>query len=132
MSTNYLLDTSVLIPSLKEHQEIRHRMTQATSLYVSTIALGELYYGAEHSGDPDYIKMSLTQVEAIEQSMIIVVVDGTTARIYGQMKHLQQAKGFTTPDNDLWIAAVAIQHNLTLAARDRHFTRIDKLLLELW
>ena len=36
------------------------------------------------------------------------------------------------PSNDLWIVATAIQHGLTLVARDQHFTWIDKLSLEQW
>ena len=36
------------------------------------------------------------------------------------------------PDNDLWIAATAIQYGLTLAARDNHFTWIAELTLEEW
>ena len=36
------------------------------------------------------------------------------------------------PDNDLWIAATAIQYGLTLAARDHHFTWIAGLMLEQW
>jgi len=30
------------------------------------------------------------------------------------------------PDNDLWIAATAIQYGVTLAARDAHFTWITE------
>jgi tRNA(fMet)-specific endonuclease VapC len=36
------------------------------------------------------------------------------------------------PDNDLWIAATAIQYSITLAARDSHFYWIDELRVEQW
>jgi tRNA(fMet)-specific endonuclease VapC len=36
------------------------------------------------------------------------------------------------PDNDLWIAATAIQYDITLAARDGHFDWIDGLKVEQW
>jgi tRNA(fMet)-specific endonuclease VapC len=36
------------------------------------------------------------------------------------------------PDNDLWIAATAIQYNITLAAHDAHFDWITGLLVEQW
>ncbi len=36
------------------------------------------------------------------------------------------------PDNDLWIAATAMQYGLTLVARDQHFTWIAGLTLEQW
>ncbi|SPE41950.1 Ribonuclease VapC (fragment) [Candidatus Sulfopaludibacter sp. SbA3] len=31
------------------------------------------------------------------------------------------------PDNDLWIGALALQHNLALVTRGRHFRRIPQL-----
>ncbi|MDQ1316453.1 MAG: Type toxin-antitoxin system VapC family toxin, partial [Candidatus Poribacteria bacterium] len=36
-------------------------------------------------------------------------------------------------DNDIWISAIAKQHDLVLAARDQHFVNIDSLIeLEIW
>ena len=32
----------------------------------------------------------------------------------------------------MWIAAIALQYDLTLAARDSHFDNIDGLKLEKW
>lgn len=36
------------------------------------------------------------------------------------------------PDNDIWIAATAIQYDITLAARADHFNWIDGLKVEQW
>jgi len=36
------------------------------------------------------------------------------------------------PDNDMWIAAIARQHNLTLITCDKHFDAVDELTLESW
>jgi predicted nucleic acid-binding protein len=36
--------------------------------------------------------------------------------------------GSPVPDNDLWIAALALQHDLLLVTRDQHFQRIPQLL----
>jgi len=33
------------------------------------------------------------------------------------------------PDNDLWIAALTLEHALTLITRDKHFRYIPQLLL---
>jgi tRNA(fMet)-specific endonuclease VapC len=35
--------------------------------------------------------------------------------------------GTPVPDNDLWIAAVAIEHDLALVTRDRHFDKLPQL-----
>jgi len=129
MSTSYLLDSSVLILSLKFNTEILQRLAGAASLYVPSVALGELYYRAEHSSS---IEKGLTEVEKLVQTLAVLSVDNVTSRIYGHIKHEQRMKGQMLPDNDLWIAATAIQYRLTLAARDNHFTWVAELVLEQW
>jgi tRNA(fMet)-specific endonuclease VapC len=46
------------------------------------------------------------------------------ARLFVQLKRA----GTPIPDNDLWIAALALEHDLTLITRDRHFQHIPQLL----
>lgn len=46
------------------------------------------------------------------------------ARLFVQLKRV----GKPIPDNDLWIAALCLQHNLALISRDKHFDRIPQLL----
>jgi len=129
MSTSYLLDSSVLVLSLKQDKATHQRLGETAALYISTVALGELYYGAEHSV---HVKRSLAQVDKLAQTLTVLNSDSATARIYGHLKHEQRTKGLMLPDNDLWIAATAIQYGLTLAARDLHFTWIARLTLEQW
>jgi tRNA(fMet)-specific endonuclease VapC len=129
MSTSYLLDSSVLVLSLKQDKDAQRHLAEAAALYVSTVALGELYYGAEHSV---HVKRSLAEVDKLAQSVTVLNADSTTARIYGYLKHEQRFKGLMLSDNDLWLAATAIQYNLTLAARDHHFTWIAGLMLDQW
>ena len=45
--------------------------------------------------------------------------------------HLAKA-GTPIPDNDIWIAALAFEHHLPLAARDAHFDRISGLQVLKW
>jgi tRNA(fMet)-specific endonuclease VapC len=129
MSTSFLLDSSVLVLSLKQDKKIHQRLAGAAALYVSSVALGELYYGAEHS---IHIKKSLAEVDKLAQTLSVLNSDSATARVYGYLKHKQRTRGLMLPDNDLWIAATAIQYGLTLAARDQHFTWIAELTLEEW
>ncbi len=96
---------------------------------MSSVALGELYYGAEHS---IYVERSRADVDALTHTMTVLVADNATARKYGLLKHMQRARGLMLPDNDLWIAATALQYGLTLVARDHHFTWIAELTLEQW
>jgi predicted nucleic acid-binding protein len=47
------------------------------------------------------------------------------ARLFVQLKRA----GTPVPDNDLWIAALALEHDLVLITRDEHFQRIPQLLI---
>jgi tRNA(fMet)-specific endonuclease VapC len=128
MSTSYLLDTSVLILELRQDSEILRRLT-GIDTYVSVVSLGELYYGAEHS---IHVEKGIAEIDDLAQTISILNTDIDTAVVYGQLKHNQRMKGQMLPDNDLWIAATAIQYGLTLAARDNHFNWVAELGFEQW
>jgi tRNA(fMet)-specific endonuclease VapC len=42
------------------------------------------------------------------------------------------SKGRSLPENDIWIAALALQYNLTLVTRDAHFQEIKNLQTVAW
>lgn len=126
----YLLDSSVLIPSLRGDKAISTRIDSLPQVYVSSIVLGELYYGA--FGSPTRPDAALLDIQAVEQKATVLAADATTALIYGRIGQELKRKGFTMPDNDVWIAATAIQYYLTLAAHDLHFNWIAGLRVEQW
>jgi predicted nucleic acid-binding protein len=45
------------------------------------------------------------------------------AKLFAQLKRA----GTPVPDNDLWIAALVLERDLTLLTRDRHFEKIPQL-----
>lgn len=125
----YLLDSSVLIRSLRGDAAIRVRIGAAV-VYVPSIALGELYYGAYGSAARQ--AEDLRQVEELARTLSVLVPDAATSAICGRVKREQKAKGQMLPDNDIWIAAIAMHYGLALAARDAHFAWIDGLRYEQW
>ncbi len=127
--SSYLLDTNILIFLIRKDKNIARRMLQETQLYTSAIVLGELLYGAERSID---VEKGLSDVEKVQQTLTILIVDSTTASIYGRIKRQQLIKGQMLPENDLWIAATALQYDLTLVTRDHHFDWVTELTLEQW
>ena len=62
----------------------------------------------------------------------MLVCDQETAQIYGNVKSALHAKGKPLPENDVWIAAMALQYTLPLATRDDHFQAIAGLHIERW
>jgi tRNA(fMet)-specific endonuclease VapC len=92
--------------------------------------LGELYFGAAKSDRPSQNAARIDDFTG--SSGIVIGIDGETARLYGSIKAELKRQGKPVPENDIWIAASARQHGLTLVTRDRHFQHIRDLLIEVW
>ncbi len=91
--------------------------------------IGELYYGAYNS---NRMQDNIERISAFQSDANIISCDASTAIFYGQIKKELKSKGNPIPENDIWIAAVAIQHDLKLVSRDKHFKVIDSLKLTQW
>lgn len=114
---------------LKGIATVRSRVEVAPGICISATVLGELLYGAERSAKRE---QGLRDVEQFVQDCPVLVCDEETARVYSHIRAGLAAKGKPIPENDIWIAAAAMQHGLTLATRDQHFGWIDGLDLEQW
>lgn len=126
----YILDTSIRVLVLRGDAPIRARLATATQLYVSSVALGELYVGAY--GSPTRASAAVADIASLAVSYHVIEVAAVTADIYVRTKHDLKRRGLTMPDNDIWIAATAIHYSITLAARDAHFNWITGLHVEQW
>jgi tRNA(fMet)-specific endonuclease VapC len=94
-----------------------------------SIAIGELYFGAVNSTKRDE---NLRKVDRIVAERPVFSCDAETARHDGFLKARLQAAGMPIPENDMWIAAIALQHGLTLVTRDAHFEAVTDLKLARW
>lgn len=74
--------------------------------------LGELYYGALKSVRIDD---NLKRVNDFATGCTILTCDAETAEEYGRIKAELSRKGKMVPENDIWIAAVTRQYDLTRA-----------------
>ena len=99
------------------------------AISVPAVAIGELFVGAFGSTQSE---QALQAVELFARSATVIPTDSSTARIYGQIKDEMRRRGRPIPENDVWIAALAIQHDLTLITRDAHFDHITGLALDHW
>lgn len=50
-----------------------------------------------------------------------------TTRHYAQLFRQLRSQGTPIPTNDIWIAALAVQHDLLLFSRDEHFSHLPQL-----
>jgi tRNA(fMet)-specific endonuclease VapC len=129
MNGNFLLDTNIVIAIFAQEKTVLQRLAEADQVFVSSIVLGELYYGAQKSGRR---AENITRVDEFAASNAVLDCTTRTANIYGEVKNRLRAKGRPLPENDIWIASLAIQYGLTLVTRDSHFTDVDNLSVETW
>jgi len=125
----YLLDTGIVASLFRGDAGVRDRTAGAAELFISSITLGELLYGARKS---QRTEQELGRIAEFAQVARVLDCDVGTAEVYGRIKTALRLRGRPIPENDIWIAATAIQHELTLAMRDVHFEEVEVLLWASW
>ena len=128
MAGRVLLDTNVIIAFFSGERAANQQFMDA-EVFVSSTVLGELYYGARKSA---HAAANLARIEQFAASVQVLTCDASTAQIYGKIRDQLKSRGRPIPENDIWIAAVALQHELPLATRDDHFNEVDGLRIENW
>ena len=129
MARGILLDSSVVIPHLRGHLDLAVQVAPNEPLFLPLTALGELYKGVFKSSQPQKNRLLL---ETFLQTVAVLHPDTATAVHYAQISADLEKKGTSIPENDVWIAAVALECAMPLAARDAHFNHVTGLQLLRW
>lgn len=129
MSGKYLLDTNIVIALWGGDNDVVRQFNQNMLVYVPSYVFGELYYGAKKSARSD---LNLARIDEFASSVEMIDVDFRDARLYGEIKDQLRKNGRPIPENDIWIAALAMRHELTLVTRDAHFQSVQGLKIEMW
>lgn len=129
MSGNYLLDTNIVIALFAGEQSVLDHLVNANEIYIPSIVIGELYYGAHKSRQAS---RNLRRIEAFIASNTILACDAVTGLHYGNIKEQLRQMGRPIPENDIWIAAIALQFDSILVSRDEHFSTVQGLTVEFW
>ncbi len=128
----YLIDTDILIYSLKGHSEVMDHLqrTATAPKALSVISYGELLYGARKSARPDE---NLARVRRLGEILPVIDVSPAVMETFGSLKARLEQDGRRLYDFDLAIAATAITIGYRLVTNnERHFARIEGLRLENW
>jgi len=125
----YLVDTDWVASYLNGRTDAIEliNVLAPAGLGISLITYGEIYDGIYRGRSPSQaergFKTFLTAARVLPLTRPIM---RRFARIRGDLR----ARGLTIGDNDIIIAATALQHGLTLVSRNRtHFARISGLKL---
>jgi tRNA(fMet)-specific endonuclease VapC len=90
MSGRYLLDTNIIIDLLANEAGIKAKLSGDEEVFVSSITIGELFYGAEKSTRP---AENVRKIEEIAVIIPVLCCDTNTTQHYGQIKNVLRVKG---------------------------------------
>lgn len=121
-----LIDSNRFIDFCAGEADVIETFERATILVIPFIVLAEIRVGSQLA------KRGENQVRVMNELLNQPGVrtahstDGTAhhyAAIYAQLRR----KGTPIPTNDIWIASLAIEHNLILYSRDAHFDLVPSV-----
>jgi tRNA(fMet)-specific endonuclease VapC len=128
MSGEALLDTNAVIALFAGEPTVVEAVASKSAIFLCVPVVGELRYGALASAR---VEQNLARLDDFAQAIVVLPCDTNSARSYSAVKFNLRRKRRPIPENDVWIAAIARQHQLSLISRDMHFQEIDGLDLEL-
>jgi tRNA(fMet)-specific endonuclease VapC len=124
------LDANAVIDFIRDDRSDPPYVADAREVFLPLSVLGELFVGAYLSRN---IEKNLAAVEEYGRRWTVLMPSIETARVYGRIA----AKSGRPPSaqarlNDLWIAAVCIEHGLPLLTSDHGFDVIPGLEVLHW
>jgi tRNA(fMet)-specific endonuclease VapC len=106
--------------------EVVVQTSRAERIYLPLIVLGELRAGFQAGTRARQNERILTRFLGTPRVRLLLPDEQTTfhyANLFAQLRR----QSTPIPTNDLWIAALVIQHDLILLTRDSHFRHVPQL-----
>ena len=125
---NVALDTNAYSDFMRGVLERVRVVQTAERIYVPLIVLGELRAGFA-AGGREAENLAILRKFLASPRVSILSPDEVTTEFYARTFVRLRSKGVTIPMNDLWIAALALQHDLDVCSSDAHFAQVEGLRL---
>jgi predicted nucleic acid-binding protein len=124
-----ILDTNALSAFADDVAPVVQQVASADELHVPVIVLGEYRFGIATSRRRREYEAWLARGRAFWN--VLSVVEETTNH-YAKIRQQLKKAGTPLPSNDVWIAALARQHELPILSRDTHFDAVPGLTRLSW
>jgi len=106
--------------------EVVEVFENASEIYVPLIVLAEQRAGFAYGAHREKNERVLTKF-LNNEGILVLPPDEQTTFFYADLYFYLRKKGKPIPTNDLWIAALVVQHNLVLFDRDSDFDHLPQL-----
>lgn len=120
---DFIADTSALIGVLRRDAAAEAAVA-GKSFAITFVTLAELSLGVLKAARPDAAWSRIQDVIGDRQMLHVSTV---TPAIYARIYFDLERRGVMIPINDIWIAALAVEADLPILARDEHFSRVAGL-----
>ena len=124
--TRLALDTNRYVDAARGVPEVMDQLRAAERIYLPLIVVGELRAGfvsGMRRGQNERVLQRFLSTPRVE----LLLPDDLTTHHYASLFAQLRRQGTPIPTNDIWIAAMVLQHGLTLYARDSHFDHLPQI-----
>jgi tRNA(fMet)-specific endonuclease VapC len=120
------IDTNRYVDFARGLPEAVNRLRAVDQILVPLIVLGELRAG--FLGGARTTENEANLVRFLNSPRVdVLLADEETTHHYARLFHQLRHQGTPIPTNDIWIAALVVQHQLYLFARDAHFDYLPQI-----
>ncbi len=120
------LDTNRLTDLFQGDAELSDRLGECDEVWLPLIVLAEIKAGF-YGGSQQYRNELLLRSFLAKPTVGVLCPARETAEHYARVFVQLKRAGTPIPDNDIWIAALTLEHDLLLITRDRHFECVPQL-----
>lgn len=121
------LDTNRYVDMCKGVPETAELVATAESVHLPFVVLAELRAGFALGRRGADNERALRRF-LLKDGVSVLYADDQTTHHYASVFRQLRLQGTPIPTNDIWIAALVLQHNLSLHGRDRHFDHLPQIL----
>ena len=121
------LDTNRYVDLCKGVDETVALLEEAELVALPFVVLGELRAGFALGRRQVENERTLRRL-LLKEGVRVLFADDQTTHHYASIFRQLRKQGTPIPTNDMWLAAVVLQHNLALHARDKHFDRLPQIV----
>ena len=121
------LDTNRLTDLFQGDTGLAEWLETCEEIWIPLVVLAEIKAGL-YGGTQQHRNEILLRKLLSKTTVGVLLPNRETAEHYARLFVQLKRAGTPVPDNDLWIAALVLEHDLLLITRDQHFQRIPQLL----
>lgn len=120
------LDTNRYRDLSKGVSDVLQVLERAEAILIPFVVVAELRAGFS-VGTKGRANESVLQAFLTKHGVHVLYASDTTTRFCASLYRQLRQQGTPIPTNDLWIAALVVEHNLSLYSRDEHFRYLPQL-----